>query len=98
MALALVGDISGLAKATAVLLLAVFTILNAALVMLKNRPGEPRGTFEVPVVIPIGGIVICILLLAHAQRQELTLAGGLLLLIVVLYAVTGKTRRSDITA
>jgi len=92
--LTLVGDISGLAKATAVLLLGVFTILNAALVVLKNRPGEPRGTFEVPVVIPVGGILICILLLAHAQRQELILAGGLLLLIVVLYAATGKTRQA----
>jgi basic amino acid/polyamine antiporter, APA family len=96
MALALVGDISGLAKATAVLLLGVFTILNTALVLLKNRPGEPRGTFEVPVVIPLGGIVICILLLAHAQRQELTLAGVLLLLILVHYALTRQTRQADI--
>lgn len=96
--LALVGDISGLAKATAVLLLCVFTILNTALVVLKNRPGEPRGTFEVPVVIPIGGILICILLLGHAQRQELILAGVLLLLIVVLYAATGKTRQAGTNA
>lgn len=93
-ALALAGDISALAKATAVLLLLVFTVINAALMVLKNRPGEPRGTFEVPVVIPIGGIVICVLLLAHAQCQELALAGGLLLLIIVLYGATGKTRKA----
>ncbi len=96
--LALAGDISALAKATSVLLLLVFIVINAALVVLKNRPGEPKGTFEIPVIIPAVGIAICILLVAHAQRRELLLAGGLLALIVVLYAAAKRTHRPEITA
>jgi APA family basic amino acid/polyamine antiporter len=98
MALALAGDISVLAKATAVLLLTVFTVINGALVVLKNRPGEPRGTLEVPMVIPICGMAVCILLLAHARLQELLLAGALLLVIVVLYLTTGRTRQRSLAA
>lgn len=96
--LVMVGDISALAKATSVLLLIVFTVINASLIVLKNRPGEPRGTFEVPVVIPIVGMAICLLLIAHAQRRELVLAGGLLLVILGLYAATRHTRRPENTA
>jgi amino acid transporter len=85
--LALVGDISGLAKATAVLLLCGFMLVNGALVLLKHRPGEPRGKFEVPVIIPICGILVCGALLLNAARKELAIAGGLLGLIMLLYVI-----------
>src|SRR5688572_25316539 len=49
--LALVGDISQLASATSLLLLGSFTLVNAALVVLKRRAGEPRGQFEIPTII-----------------------------------------------
>ncbi len=85
LALALGGDISGLAKATSVLLLGVFVVVNLAFVVLKLRPGEPRGRFEVPLAVPIASIAACLLLIGHAQRQELRIAGALIAGISLLY-------------
>ncbi|MBU0607854.1 MAG: amino acid transporter, partial [Armatimonadetes bacterium] len=80
-------DITPLAKATSVLLMAVFVVINGALVVLKHRPGEPKGTFEVPLAVPMGGIVISGLLLAHAKLPELKLALILLVGIALLYFI-----------
>ncbi|HRJ72349.1 MAG TPA: APC family permease [Terrimicrobiaceae bacterium] len=57
--LAFSGDISELASATSLLLLLVFGLMNAALVVLKLRKGEARGRFEVPLVVPVLGFLIC---------------------------------------
>jgi basic amino acid/polyamine antiporter, APA family len=86
--LALSGEIAGLAKATAVLLLGAFVVVNAALIVLKFRRDEPKGTFEVPFVVPLGGIGVCGLLIGHAQRQELFIVGIILLGIGILYLIT----------
>jgi len=85
--LAVTGDISSLARATSVLLLSVFIAVNAALIVLKRRPGEPKGTLEVPSAVPAVGIVVCAALLVNAQREAFLMAGILLAIIVVLYAV-----------
>lgn len=53
------GGVKELAEATVLLLLSVFTIVNIALVILKRRPGEPRGRFEVPIIVPILGALVC---------------------------------------
>jgi amino acid transporter len=50
--------IRALASATSLLLLFSFIVVNGALVALKSRPGEPVGAFEVPVVIPLLGILV----------------------------------------
>ena len=48
-----------LASATALLLLLFsFMVVNSALVVLKLRPGEPHGQFEVPVFVPVLGILV----------------------------------------
>jgi amino acid transporter len=47
-----------LASATALLLIVAFIVVNLALIALKLRPAEPRGAFEVPIFIPIVGVVI----------------------------------------
>ncbi len=57
--LILSGDISQLASATVLLLLLVFSVVNTALVVLKLRPDEPQGAFEVPIAIPALGAVVC---------------------------------------
>lgn len=85
--LALSANIAPLAKATSCLLLTVFVVVNASLLVLKRRPGEPDGAFEVPAVVPAGGIAISVALLAHAQPRELLLASVLVAGIVLLYAV-----------
>ncbi|MES2712085.1 MAG: APC family permease [Pseudomonadota bacterium] len=64
-ALMLAGNIAQLASATVLLLLAVFACVNIALVVLQRRDGEPRGSFEVPVLVPILGAFVCLALLGN---------------------------------
>ena len=98
-ALAMVGDIKELASATVLLLLCVFVVVNMALVILKRRAGEARGGFEVPIMVPILGSLICLSLIvvrvSEGHWVAPAIAAGLLVLIAVLYVVTGagKDRR-----
>ena len=59
LALALSGGVKQLASSTSLLLLTVFCLVNASLIVLKLRPGEARGGFEVPIVIPALGSLVC---------------------------------------
>ncbi len=61
--LILVGGVKPLAEATALLLLSVFVVVNVALVILKLRPGEPHGGFEVPYIVPVMGALVCLILI-----------------------------------
>ena len=92
-ALALIGSIKELASATVLLLLAVFVVVNMALVVLKRRAGEARGRFEVPLIVPLLGSLVCLsLIIVRVSQGDLLaplIAAGLLVLIVVLYVVTG---------
>lgn len=85
--LALVGDISVLAKATSVLLLICFAVVNVSLVVLQRRKGEPKGRFEVPSIIPILGTIVCLTMLSFAKTSELLLAGGIFAVITILYFI-----------
>jgi amino acid transporter len=87
LALALTGNIATLARSTALLLLTVFAVINLALLVLKTRRDEPPGRFEVPWPVPAGGILVCGIMIAHARRGELTVAGILLAVILGLYAL-----------
>ncbi|MGH7215043.1 MAG: APC family permease [Tepidisphaeraceae bacterium] len=72
--LALLGNIGDLAAATSLLLLGCFVIVNTALVVLKRRPSEPRGAFEVPTVVPVLGALVCAaLIVARLLERD---AGG----------------------
>jgi amino acid transporter len=57
--LVLSGNVAELAAATVLLLLLVFSVVNSALVVLKLRPDEPKGRFEIPIVVPILGALVC---------------------------------------
>ncbi len=83
--LGLTVNITPLAKATSVLLMTVFIVLNVALLVLKSRPEEPQGAFEVPAFVPVGGIIMSGLILAHAKAAEVKLALLLLAAICGLY-------------
>lgn len=91
--LAFAGDIRELASATSLLLLFVFGLMNAALIVLKLRPGEEKGGFEIPVAVPALGTVVCLGLigsrLAHAEAgfKAPLIAVTLLAGISVLYFV-----------
>jgi APA family basic amino acid/polyamine antiporter len=94
-ALVLAGDIGQLAAATVLLLLAVFTVVNVALLVLKRRPSEPHGGFEVPAFVPAAGALVCAALLVNrvftGDWRAPALAGGLLLAVLVAYAVLRPT-------
>ena len=89
--LILSGDISELASATVLLLLLVFLVVNSALVVLKMRPGEPPGGFELPIAVPALGAVVCVVMFATrvgaGDWRAPVIAGVLLLGVAALYFV-----------
>jgi APA family basic amino acid/polyamine antiporter len=100
--LALSGGVAQLASATSLLLLSCFVVVNVALIVLKSRPAEPRGSFEVPSLVPALGALVCAALIVSRVttrnaagefewRAPLT-AGAVLLGILVLYVLMRPTR------
>jgi amino acid transporter len=85
-ALILSGDISVLARSTSVLLLGCFFVVNLSLIVLQRRETFP-DSFEVPVIVPAGGAIICLAMLSQAGAPELVVAGTLLAGIAALYLV-----------
>ena len=91
MPLALFGTIAELAAATVLLLLLVFAVVNAALFVLKRRPGEKHGYFEIPLAVPALGALVCLFLVAvrvgTGDWRAPAMAGVLLLGAVLIYAL-----------
>ncbi|KQQ82112.1 amino acid permease [Aureimonas sp. Leaf324] len=98
--LSLVGDIGALAASTVLLLLIVFTVVNIALLILQRRPGEAKGQFEVPSIVPLLGAIICsALIVVRIGQGEWTapiIAIGLIVAIVALFYLTGVGRSGGI--
>ena len=82
-----------LADATALLLLCSFIVVNASLIALKLRRGEPAGDFEVPILIPALGIFVNLTMIvarvasAEAGVRALAIAGVIVACISALYFV-----------
>ena len=91
MPLALFGTIAELAAATVLLLLLVFAVVNAALFVLKRRPGEKHGYFEIPLAVPALGALVCLVLVVvrvgTGDWRAPAIAGVLLLGAVLIYAL-----------
>ena len=91
MPLALFGTIAELAAATVLLLLLVFAVVNAALFVLKRRPGEKHGYFEIPLAVPAIGALVCLVLVmvrvGTGDWRAPAIAGALLLASAVIYAI-----------
>ena len=77
--LAFTGDLGALADTTVALLLAVFAIVNVAVLILRRDPVDYRH-FVTPTVLPILGSVSCLALLTQ-QRGDIFLRAGILLAI-----------------
>ncbi len=104
--LAFAGDISVLASATSLLLLLVFALMNASLIVLKMRSGEPAGHFEVPVIVPVLGFLVCGALVVsrlvnsssagvHAPLIAIGLIGAIALLFFVVKPVVRNIAESE---
>jgi len=92
----IVGALSG---TTALLLLAVFTLVNVACLILRRDPGR-GGTFRAPTWIPVLGAIACAYLLGPWARLEADMiqykiAGGLLAVGVLLWLVTMIIHRPE---
>jgi APA family basic amino acid/polyamine antiporter len=91
--LAFSGDISELASATSLLLLLVFGLMNSALIVLKLRKGELKGQFEIPMVVPVLGCLVCAALIvsrlgsAATETRAPLIAALIVGMIAVLYFV-----------
>ena len=90
-----------LASSTALLLLFSFMVVNSALVVLKLRPGEPHGQFEVPIIIPVLGILVNLTLIGSrlasgegGPRAPL-IAGAIVVAATVLYFVLRPKNITD---
>ena len=90
MPLALFGTIGELAAASVLLLLLVFAVVNAALFVLKRRPGEKHGYFEIPLAVPALGALVCLVLVlvrvGTGDWRAPAIAGILLFGAVLIYA------------
>jgi hypothetical protein len=58
------------APSPSLLLLLVFAVVNRALVILKRREGEPAGYFEIPIIIPALGALVCLVLVVVRVATE----------------------------
>lgn len=96
--LILSGGVKQLAESTVLLLLTVFTVVNISLVVLKLRPGEEKGGFEVPIFIPALGAFVCAALIFvriesavtsgdEAQRTAPLIALAVIAISLLLYRV-----------
>ena len=73
--LILSGDLSQLA--TVLLLLLVFSVVNNALAILKLRPSEPQGAFELSLAVPVLGAMVCfVMFVARAGDCRCAAAGN----------------------
>jgi basic amino acid/polyamine antiporter, APA family len=70
--LILSGGVKQLAEATVLLLLGVFTLVNLSLVILKMRTSEPVNGFDVPLVVPLLGALVCLLLVVVRLQAAFT--------------------------
>lgn len=97
-ALIIIGGVKQLAEATVLLLLCVFVVVNISLVILKLRPGEEKGGFEVPMAVPVLGAMVCVVLIVARVQNALVskdgsahvaplVAGAIILASLGMYAV-----------
>jgi amino acid transporter len=80
------GDIGDLANTTVALLLAVFSLVNVAALVLRRDPVGHRY-FAVPSWVPVLGAVTCLALLSQQKGDIFLRAGALLAVGLVLWVV-----------
>jgi amino acid transporter len=82
------GGIQTLASATSSLLLFAFIVVNLSLIVVKFRAGEPRGSFDVPVFVPVLGTIVCAALILNAEARAAKIAFLIVVAVTLLYMIT----------
>ncbi|GAA5019992.1 amino acid permease [Actinopolymorpha pittospori] len=89
------GGVSELGGTTALLLLCVFTLVNAAVLVLRRQPVKHQH-FRAPTIFPVLGIICCAYLatpFSGRDPDEYRIAGVLLLIGIVLWLITWVAKR-----
>ena len=91
--------VTALAGTTGLLLLCVFAVVNVAVIVLRRDPA-PDGTFRAPAVTPFIAAAACLYLAGpwarlSDQMVQYKIAGGMLLVGVVLWGVTWVANKRD---
>lgn len=84
--LAIMGDLNTLAKATSIMLLMSFMIVNISLVILQRKE-KIEGAFEVHSIVPLAGTLLCGLLLIQAEKSAWMVASGVCVAIGLMFAL-----------
>jgi len=92
MVLIATGDIAENAKATVLLLLLVFIVINVSVFVLRRDQIEHQH-FRTPSIFPVLGILVCLALLTQQEGATFLRAGALLLIGLVLWGVNYLTKR-----
>src|SRR5215217_2746549 len=92
MVLIATGDIAALARATVLLLLLVFIVVNVCVFVLRRDRVEHEH-FRTPSVFPVLGILISLGLLTQQQGDTFLRAGALLLVGIVLWGLNYLAKR-----
>ncbi|KMO83855.1 APC family permease [Mycolicibacterium chubuense] len=88
--------ISILGGTTSLLLLAVFAVVNVAVLVLRRDVRQAGGHFKTPTIMPVIGFVVSLYLvtpLSGRPAQQYIVAGGLVALGVVLFFLTQLINR-----
>ena len=86
------GDIGDLARATVLLLLLVFIVVNVCVFVLRRNRVEHEH-FRTPSIFPILGILVSLGLLTQQQADTFLRAGALLLVGIVLWGLNYLAKR-----
>lgn len=93
-----VGQVTALGGTTALLLLAVFAMVNIACIVLRKRDHEVEHRyFKAPGWIPWAGAVLCLYMVGPwtgRDTEQYVIAGWLLLIAVILWALTWFLNRA----
>ncbi len=93
-----VGQVTALGGTTALLLLAVFAMVNIACIVLRKRDHEVEHKyFKAPKWIPWVGTVLCLYMVGPwtgRDTEQYVIAGWLLLIAVILWALTWFLNRA----
>lgn len=95
--LALTGSVAVLASTMVLLLLVVFCAVNVSVLVLRRDHVEHRH-FVVPAVLPVGGLISCLLLATQTDAEVWRLGLPLVLVGCVLAAVAARHRGARQTA
>lgn len=88
--LALIADVSTLARATSLFILIVFMGMAAALFKFQREKSK-TASWQVPQAIPIAAVIGILLILMHTQADELKIAAVLFTAITALYFLQRPT-------